>query len=107
MPAVGIVAVGDIANSEVSVPVKQKSLLLYHTFFELFGLDPAKADSVLPAGITLQESALAMGASSVVPHAPYSVSEKLFRLIGEQLSLLSIHNQARAQEVSFFLDGTG
>src|SRR3546814_8976838 len=31
----GIVAVGDIANSAVSVPVKQKSRLLYHTFFEL------------------------------------------------------------------------
>src|SRR3546814_280892 len=54
----GIVAVGDIANSAVSVPVKQKSRLLYHTFFELFGLDPAKADSVLPGGIALQESAL-------------------------------------------------
>jgi cytosine/adenosine deaminase-related metal-dependent hydrolase len=39
----GIVAVGDVANTNLSLSVKANSKLYYHTFIESFGFLPAKA----------------------------------------------------------------
>ena len=127
MLAGGIVAVGDIANSGVSFPLKQKSRLEYHTFLEVFGFDPLKAENILAAALALQAEwaidAPAPGATAapgnrslragIVPHAPYSVSQALFDLIAKQAAksagpvLLSIHNQESAHEDPFYRDGTG
>lgn len=46
----GIVAVGDISNKSISKSVKEKSALHYHTFVELIGLDPKRAETIFEAG---------------------------------------------------------
>lgn len=106
----GIVAVGDISNKSISKSVKEKSALHYHTFVELIGLDPKRAETIFEAG---QKMAAEFGplAVSITPHAPYSVSKELVRLItmhskaGE--NLFSIHNQESEEENKFYRYKTG
>src|SRR5690606_25994590 len=76
----GIVAVGDHANTAQSAQVKRNSKIHYHTFIEVLGFDPAKADTVWKAAEQIQEAFEDLP-TSVTPHAPYSVSKPLFRLI--------------------------
>jgi len=101
----GIVAVGDIVNSAVSKAVKERSRLYYHSFVELIGFNPAKAKEVFRAGLNLKEQFGPLPAS-IAPHAPYSVSKKLFRFIdhfcrdGE--NALTIHNQESEEENRFY-----
>lgn len=113
MLAGGIVAVGDIANSGISFPVKRESCLLYQTFLEVFGFDPKKAESILEGALELRSGDASGCPCCIVPHSPYSVSENLFRIIGEQAGpdgaglLFSVHNQESAHEDPFYRDGTG
>lgn len=125
MLAEGIVAVGDIANSDVSFPVKARSKLEYHTFLEVFGFDPDAAGRIFSDAQALRarfpEGDRGGGRPGkdqpdMVPHAPYSVSRKLFELIGSQHAqqeggrgtpLISVHNQESVHEDPFYLDGTG
>ena len=48
-------------------------------------------------------------ATSLVPHAPYSVSKQLFKLIDEMATnpISTIHNQETVDENAFFLSGKG
>lgn len=106
----GIVAVGDISNTNLTIPVKKSSKLYYHTFIEAFGFVPNQAEEVFKKSLSLLEDFKPM-ASSITPHAPYSVSKDLFKLI-KNLSkfgnnLLSIHNQESADENKFFRYKTG
>ncbi len=116
----GIVAVGDISNTNHSISVKQKSKIKYHTFIELFDLNPERAEMQFEQGIKLMEefdkaSKLRTPNSelrtSLTPHAPYSVSSKLLKLINkyayENDSLISIHNQETSSENEMFLHGKG
>src|ERR1700742_4367426 len=50
-----------------------------------------------------------LGSGSIVPHAPYSVSPALFRLIADQAggAVLTIHNQEDDAENEFLLSGQG
>ena len=50
----GIVAVGDISNNHLSKSVKQKSQIYYHTFVELLGFDPTKAEIVFNKALELK-----------------------------------------------------
>jgi hypothetical protein len=92
----GIVAVGDISNNHLSKSIKQGSKIHYHTFVELLGFDPVKAEIVFNKALELKSSFSPLPAS-IVPHAPYSVSEKLFSLLREYSetheNLCSMHNQ--------------
>ena len=101
----GIVAVGDISNQLVSKGVKSGSKLYYHTFVEAMGFNPDRAADIIRAAVKLKDDFAPLKAS-VVPHAPYSVSEALFRELlaeGEQAGgLLSIHNQETPDENLFF-----
>jgi cytosine/adenosine deaminase-related metal-dependent hydrolase len=105
----GIVAVGDHVNTDHSVAVKRNSSIYYHTFIELLGFDPNKAQEVFQKASTLQQSWL--GSSSITPHAPYSVSRDLMKLLkkqkGDTSELLSIHNQETEEENKFFRYKTG
>lgn len=110
--AAGVVAVGDVSNSILSIHSKRNSKVYYHTFVEAFGFHPSRAERAFDfAGFTEQifrENGLV---TSVVPHSAYSVSAPLFKKITEKAvakkSLLSIHNQESEAEQQFFKDGTG
>lgn len=106
----GIVAVGDISNTEASAKIKEKSSIYYHTYIELLGIDPSKAKDILGSGLSLKEKFSPMSAS-IVPHAPYSVSKALFKEISDLSkqaeNRLCIHNQESEEENTFFRYKTG
>lgn len=106
----GIVAVGDISNNHLSKSVKQNSRIFYHTFVELLGFDPEKAETVFNRALKLKSDFAPLPAS-IVPHAPYSVSEKLFALLREYSeiheNLCSMHNQESQAETDFFMNNGG
>lgn len=112
MAAQGIVAVGDISNTALSASVKQESGLYYHSFVELISLNPERAELVFDAGKGVLEAFRQAGlAASLAPHAPYSCSRELIRLItaydGSHRLPTSIHNQESKAENDFFLYKTG
>lgn len=101
----GIVAVGDISNTNISIPVKAGSKLYYHSFIECFGFLPCQAANVFENALSLANE-FKPQSCSITPHAPYSVSKELFKLIrkyseqGE--NLMSIHNQECEDENKFY-----
>lgn len=108
----GIVAVGDISNTPDTFEVKQNSPIFYHTFIELIGFNPEQAEGVFALGKELQRGASRMDLkNSLVPHAPYSVSESLMKKIAADVEdtkyPVSIHNQESAEEDLFFQNKEG
>lgn len=106
----GIVAVGDICNDPFTFKCKKESPIFYHSFIELFAYSPEKAQIVFNKGQHLLKQAVQMGISaSIVPHAPYSVSQKLFKMIAEidNNRPLSVHNQETAAENELFQKASG
>lgn len=110
----GIVAVGDICNTPDTINQKSLHRLYYHNFVEATGfLEATARDRFQVAKHTydaFRQTAL-RGANdtTLVPHAPYSVSPTLFRMITEMPGndLLSIHNQESLEEDDFFKLGSG
>jgi cytosine/adenosine deaminase-related metal-dependent hydrolase len=108
----GIVAVGDISNNAISIKVKKKSKLFYHTFIELFDIVPEKSKGKFSEGKIVQQKFSKAGLkSSIVPHAMYTVTLALLKLIvtnaRKTRNVLSIHNQETAGENEMFLFGKG
>jgi cytosine/adenosine deaminase-related metal-dependent hydrolase len=108
----GIVSVGDVSNSILTLETKRNSKIYYHTFAEAFGFHPSRAERAFSMASFVKEMCNEFGLSaSVVPHSPYSVSVELFIKIRENAraenSLLSIHNQESRAEEQFFRDGSG
>ncbi|MBC6491607.1 amidohydrolase family protein [Flavihumibacter stibioxidans] len=103
----GIVAVGDICNTADSLYQKTLGGMAYHNFIEVSGFVGATATSRFQAARQLYEQMAVTGPSSIVPHAPYSVSAELFRLINAQAAgkILTMHNQESPEENDFFLTG--
>ncbi|RZK40462.1 MAG: amidohydrolase [Pedobacter sp.] len=104
----GIVAVGDISNVLTSKIVKIKSKIYYHTFIEVFGFS-RPSEPIIEAGKTLKIQFLPLK-SSIVAHAPYSVSGELFdaiRSTNTDADIQSIHNQETVAENELFETGTG
>lgn len=106
----GIVAVGDISNQITSKGVKQQSKIHYHTFIEALSFNPERANATMNDANEIKNQFSPLSAS-VVPHAPYSVSPELFKLINEAAeqdnALLSIHNQETTDENLFFENKSG
>lgn len=108
----GIVAVGDISNNNTSFRTKKESAIAYHTFVETFDINPEKADNAFKQALSLQEDLNQFTKHhSIVPHAPYTVSEKLLQLINTHASnsnaIISIHNQESQAESELFISHTG
>ena len=110
MSAAGIVAVGDISNGDATLKTKLKSSIFYHTFVELFGFRTHLADSIFEQGLQLKETYTQVGLqSTIVPHSPYSVSEKLFENIAKAKNNtpICIHNQESKAENDMFQSANG
>jgi cytosine/adenosine deaminase-related metal-dependent hydrolase len=112
MQTQGIVAVGDISNTNVSIITKQESNLYYHTFVELIALNPERANLVFDTGKQLlSEYSTAQLSASLAPHAPYSASLELIKKITDDCQQLnkatSIHNQESKAENEFFNSKSG
>jgi len=108
----GIVAVGDICNNTLTIAQKNKGRLQYHNFIETSGFIPAFAKDRFDKSVAILDeyrSGIKNQASSITPHAPYSVSPAMFSMINEfpNNNLLTIHNQESAAENEFFEKGTG
>ncbi|MBL4677889.1 MAG: amidohydrolase family protein [Mucilaginibacter sp.] len=101
----GIVAVGDISNTPGTVAMKAGSKLHYHTFIEILGFVPDRAEEVFNAALATAEEFKPQPVS-VTAHAPYTVSKELFKLIKRYSdtndNLLSIHNQECEDENKFY-----
>lgn len=106
----GIVAVGDICNSTDTYHQKEKKNLLYFNFIEALGLDPTNAGKRFTAAEDVYVEMAKLDQSiSIVPHAPYSVSDELFRLISQHSAgkTISCHNQESNDETDFLISGEG
>jgi aminodeoxyfutalosine deaminase len=116
----GIVAVGDISNKADTAAVKNKSKIRYYTFVEMFDFlkdDWAQKTFDGYYEVFKQQANGNGNRKSCVPHAPYTVSSKLFQLINEanqsplrspqSAVTVSIHNQETVHEDEFFLKKTG
>jgi len=107
----GIVAVGDISNGSSTFKHKEKSLLNYHTFIEVFGSDPKIAQDAFNHSEAVYNSYFDQQKASITPHATYSVSDNLVDSINAHAikhnSLISIHNQETESENAFFKEGKG
>ncbi len=108
----GIVAVGDISNNDISFEIKKESKLNYHSFLEIFSLNPALAQEKFNQAIVLENKLKHLNlTSSIVPHAPYSVTPEMFKLISSHTSvnkkIISIHNQETKSENDFYRSKSG
>ena len=105
----GIVAVGDISNTSHSFNIKLEKNIYYHTFLEALGFTSARAEAVIAQMLELKKHCIELGLNaSVSPHAPYSVSRKLF----QQLSLLNekvytLHHLESLEEIMFLKEKMG
>lgn len=101
----GIVAVGDICNTALSASHKKSGTIAWRNFVEVSGFVDATALQ------RWQEASSLAGAfddAYVVPHASYSVSAALFRLINQgNQKRISIHNQETQAEDMLWKQGTG
>jgi aminodeoxyfutalosine deaminase len=110
----GIVAVGDISNATDTFLTKEKSPIRYYTFVEMFDfLQDANAKSTFEQYKTVADQLENTNGNkkSLVPHAPYSVSRELFKMLKEaspkSAATISIHNQETQAEQDLFQTGKG
>ncbi len=107
----GIVAVGDIGNTADTASVKSQSKIRWQNFTEVLSFTDKKADeSVAHFKSVAQQLQDATGhphRTTIVPHAPYSISPRSFELINEATigSLISMHNQEHPAEDHLYQTG--
>ncbi len=109
----GIVAVGDISNTDHTVKVKSTSPIKYYSFVEMFDF----INEGMTAGAIDQYTKVYQNhernhknRKSFVPHAPYTVSKGLFEYIKDNNVddlTVSIHNQEVLDENELFQKGEG
>ncbi len=110
----GIVAVGDICNNALTIPQKTKGRLYYHNFIEASGFNPSLVQQRFERSVGFfreyaKNYSIPVESNSIVPHAPYSVADKLWELLihfpGNHL--FTIHNQETEGENEWFLNKQG
>jgi len=111
----GIVAVADIGNTTDTAEVKSKSKIYWQNFVEVLSFTDEKAEenvqhyqSVLDS-LNKIRNPKSQIRNSLVPHAPYSISPKTFKLINERTKdqVISIHNQEHPAEDELYKTGGG
>jgi aminodeoxyfutalosine deaminase len=115
------VAVGDICNNTLTRPQKLKQRLAYYNFIEVSGWSPQVASArfersknyydafVNIPGKDLRFMIYDSRFTSLVPHAPYSVSDELWNYMQPFFTgkTVSIHNQETAFEDDLFFNIEG
>jgi aminodeoxyfutalosine deaminase len=117
----GIVAVGDIGNTADTAAIKSKSRIHWQNFVEVLSFTDEKAEAnMLQYKEVLNKmiddrwadggrTSTNRQRSSLVPHAPYSISPKTFQLLNEATKnqIISIHNQEHPAEDELYKTGGG
>ena len=112
----GIVAVGDIGNTSDTAFVKSKSKIRWQNFVEVLSFTDEKAAENIEHYKKITESFSNQLQSSgiphrtsLVPHAPYTISPKTFELINNATKdqIISIHNQEHPAEDELYKTGGG
>jgi cytosine/adenosine deaminase-related metal-dependent hydrolase len=105
----GIVAVGDICNTTNTIAQKLQTNLHYTNFIELSGFSPNAAQQRFAEGKKIQQQFFQHYLNAtLVPHAPYSVSNNLFALIQNENPLITtMHYNESHAEKEFMHYGTG
>ena len=107
----GISLCADVCNNDFSFPIKKNSRIKYINLLEAFGLDSAKAQNQIDAVNKIAETSANLNIPyNFVPHAVYSTSLALFRLL-KQLShanrVTSIHFMESADESEMLTSNGG
>jgi cytosine/adenosine deaminase-related metal-dependent hydrolase len=108
----GIVAVGDISNTDDSFSVKLSSDIYYHSFIEVFAVSNEASKELFDKALKNAETCKKMNLQySIVPHAAYSVPDALQKMIIERNQkknqIISIHNQETPSEDEMIQNKTG
>ncbi len=106
----GVVAVGDIANTTETLDLRALDKLHFYSFIESIGFNEDRAvqsfeyAQKLYHSFAAQEEKNKLLRQTIVPHAPYSVSSSLFKLIDMHTHdvIISIHNQESAEEDKYY-----
>ncbi|MBL7994826.1 amidohydrolase family protein, partial [bacterium] len=112
LEAFGTVAVGDIANhSATSLPLLEKSTLYAVVFNEVTGFSSAVAQDRFQEFVSkIPDTPHKKIRQSLAPHAPYSVSPELFRLItayNGDSKISTVHLAESKDETEFLQTGSG
>ena len=98
----GIVLCADICNSAATFSIKKESRIRYISLLEVFGIDSARAEIRMNEILELAKTAKRLELPNwIVPHAVYSISLALFRLIKDNTvsnKISSIHFMESHQE---------
>jgi aminodeoxyfutalosine deaminase len=107
----GTSAVGDISNNGITLQIKQRSKIFYHTFIEIFGLEKEVAALRFEQALQLAKDYQDAGLPhSITPHAPYSVGTTLWKLLSQDSShtrRISIHHDESPGERELLDKRTG
>ncbi len=108
----GIVAVGDISNNTDSIAPKLTSDIYFHNFIEITGFVPATVQERWQAGVEVAQAFLQSFPPeqvTITPHAPYSVSNELLKVIMDHAhdKTLTIHLMESEDEIDFFREKQG
>jgi cytosine/adenosine deaminase-related metal-dependent hydrolase len=112
----GIVAVGDIGNTSDTAGVKSSSKLYWQNFVEVLSFRDDQAMQQMnhygQVAQTMRQSSLEAGdriRTSIVPHAPYTISPQTFQLLNKATTgqVISMHHQEHPAENELYEKGGG
>jgi hypothetical protein len=104
----GIVAVGDIMNTPLSLEAKKNTAIQCSNFIEVYGSQAKDTERNWNHALGL--AAAVEGIKNIIPHAPYSLSRTLFQRIRDYQkpnTTLSMHHMESEGEAEYFVSGNG